>query len=53
MANNTTFTLPKPGEIVVHDFRPSEKPIVGESLKVFQWNVERNYGNFISRLLSE
>lgn len=43
MANNTTFTLPKPGEIVVHDFRPSEKPIVGESLKVFQWNVERNY----------
>ncbi|CAO3631731.1 unnamed protein product [Mucor hiemalis] len=39
----TTSSLPKPGDIVVHDFRPSEKPNVQESLKVFQWNVERNY----------
>lgn len=48
MATTTNSTLPKPGEIVVHDFRLSEKPLVGESLKVFQWNVERNYGNYIS-----
>lgn len=44
----TTSSLPKPGDIVVHDFRPSEKPNVQESLKVFQWNVERNYGNLSS-----
>lgn len=41
MANNS---LPLPGEIVVHDYRPQEKPIVNESLKVLQWNIERNYG---------
>lgn len=38
------MTLPLPGEIVIHDYRPQEKPTVNESLKVFQWNVERNYG---------
>lgn len=41
MANNS---LPLPGEIVIHDYRPQEKPIVNESLKVLQWNIERNYG---------
>lgn len=41
----TAIALPKPGEVVIHDYRPTEKPIVSEALKVFQWNVERNYGN--------
>lgn len=40
MASNS---LPSPGDIVIHDYRPQEKPIVNESLKVLQWNVERNY----------
>lgn len=36
--------LPLPGELVIHDYRPIEKPIEKEALKVFQWNIERNYG---------
>ncbi|KAG1059385.1 hypothetical protein G6F42_028339 [Rhizopus arrhizus] len=36
-------SLPSPGDIVIHDFRPQEKPMVNESLKVLQWNIERNY----------
>ncbi|KAI7899405.1 uncharacterized protein BX663DRAFT_521629 [Cokeromyces recurvatus] len=36
-------SLPSPGEIVIYDYRPKDKPIVGESLKVLQWNIERNY----------
>ncbi|KAI8367759.1 Endonuclease/exonuclease/phosphatase [Blakeslea trispora] len=35
--------LPKPGEIIIHDYRPEEQPTPRESLKVLQWNVERNY----------
>lgn len=33
-----------PGEVIIHDYRPVEKPKVPEALKVFQWNIERNYG---------
>ncbi|KAI9364123.1 Endonuclease/exonuclease/phosphatase [Pilaira anomala] len=32
-----------PGEVIIHDYRPVEKPKVPEALKVFQWNIERNY----------
>jgi hypothetical protein len=46
----TTVSLPLPGDIVIHDFRPSENPIVNESLKVFQWNVERNYGKIKKKI---
>ncbi|KAI8092145.1 uncharacterized protein B0P05DRAFT_524926 [Gilbertella persicaria] len=35
--------LPVPGQVIVHDYRPEEKPVVTESLRVLQWNVERNY----------
>ncbi|KAI8884393.1 hypothetical protein K501DRAFT_81060 [Backusella circina FSU 941] len=35
--------LPAPGEIVIHDYRPKEPIEPNESLKVLQWNIERNY----------
>lgn len=38
------MSLPLPGQVVIHDYRPTEKPIVPEALKIFQWNIERNYG---------
>lgn len=34
-----------PGELLVYDYRPPRTNIaVKESLKILQWNVERNYG---------
>lgn len=38
------MSLPLPGELVIHDFRPAKKPLEKEALKLFQWNIERNYG---------
>ncbi|RUP44458.1 hypothetical protein BC936DRAFT_149427 [Jimgerdemannia flammicorona] len=42
-------TVPLPGELLVYDYRPHRKPAdaanggTDSSLKVLQWNVERNY----------
>lgn len=38
--------LPQPGQVIIHDYRPEHKPVVNDGLKVLQWNIERNYGNF-------
>jgi hypothetical protein len=40
-----TVTLPAPGTILVYDYRPEQAlpPPVGRPLRIFQWNVERNY----------
>lgn len=40
--------LPKPGDVVLHDFRiaaaaPSGKPEIGASVSLVQWNIERGY----------
>lgn len=37
--------LPIPSQIVIHDYRADNKSSTEpESLKILQWNVERNYG---------
>jgi hypothetical protein len=40
--------LPTPGELVIHDYRTDKQVTVQESLKVFQWNIERNYGKSLT-----
>src|SRR5438552_2827945 len=42
------FTLPNPGELLIYDFRPLNQDFLtptpeSPTLKVLQWNVERNY----------
>ncbi|ORX49179.1 hypothetical protein DM01DRAFT_1409638 [Hesseltinella vesiculosa] len=32
-----------PGGVLEYDYRPPERPVASASLKVLQWNVERNY----------
>src|SRR2546430_1344255 len=40
------FTHPNPGELLIYDFRPNNQASSfsnNSTLKVLQWNVERNY----------
>lgn len=46
MAEKVVRELPKPGDLVLRDFRPKSGPVPTPSdgrLKLFQWNVERGY----------
>jgi hypothetical protein len=43
--------LPNPGELLIYDYRDTTAQATTESIKVLQWNVERNYSK-ISLLLA-
>lgn len=43
--------LPNPGELLIYDYRDTRAQATTESIKVLQWNVERNYSK-ISLLLA-
>jgi hypothetical protein len=45
--------LPSPGELVIHDYRTNKPVAVHESLKVLQWNIERNYGNLFGSQIAK
>lgn len=35
--------LPNPGELLIYDYRDTTAQVTTQSIKVLQWNVERNY----------
>jgi len=43
--DSNDLKLPRPGEILVHDFRPAKAAAArsGKPIRVFQWNIERGY----------